>query len=147
MNYSKLYIALLGVTVISSSFIFDLNQNQESPESILAGGQAKSWRLTKETFNGNDITAMRYKDCDLDNAYTFYADTRFVEIEGVSKCSPNNSDTIRVGNWKLTNDKTMLVIQSNIDTLTFHIDTLTSANATGTIQTTQGAFQSTFVAY
>jgi hypothetical protein len=146
MNYSK-FLILFIVSVVSTSFIVSVSQKASTPESTLAGDNVKSWRLIKESFNGNDITALRYSGCNLDNEYKFYSDSRFVEIEGATKCSENAPDSIRVGNWRFTNDKKMLIIESDVDTLSFHIDTLTSTQAMGTIYAIQGNFQSTFVVY
>lgn len=134
---------VISCMVIISAFKIE----GETLEYLLAGSSFKQWKLTKETMNGTDITSSRYNNCDLDNLYRFSANRAFLETEGATKCISENPDTIRIGTWGFNEDKTVLKIYSNVDTLSFSINSLTNTQAVGThTTTTHGVFQNTFIA-
>src|SRR5687768_9344598 len=64
----------------------------------LAGEDSKSWHVTTYFIGGVDYTFL-FQDCSLDNIQNFYADGRYIEVEGATKCDPSAPDIFDQGTY------------------------------------------------
>ncbi|MFY0674585.1 MAG: lipocalin family protein [Bacteroidia bacterium] len=109
--------------VISLAFLLSIyscgtNGSDEQPEPeftqsqlALHGGDSKFWMLTKENYNGIDITAS-YKACELDNVYIFDKyDNQSIDA-GATKCQDNPEPDVKRGYYKLDEVNNTLEIGS-----------------------------------
>jgi hypothetical protein len=107
---------------------------------------SKSWKITKETWGGSDITSS-ISACDLDDIIKFYRSGVYVELEGATKCNSTDPDTVDSGTWAFNAAQDSIFITSSGSVDKEKIKTLTTS--TMELSNTDpnfGEFISTFTA-
>jgi hypothetical protein len=107
-----------------------------SKVKMLCGQHSKKWKLSKELINDIDVTHQRFRNCVLDDIYVFVNDKSFVRLENLNKCSSTSPDTIGVGRWSFNPPHETLVIYTNVDTITYTIESLTDTKAIARVKDT-----------
>ena len=84
----------------------------KTTDKLLVGNKCNSWIYTKYIINGNDISEF-VAPCLLDNIITLTADGQYIETEGATKCSPEESDIHNQGKFEVTDcEKPILFLTS-----------------------------------
>lgn len=106
----------LAFLLVLTGFLFDSCKDDDTPpppppasiynetELSLHNGDQKRWTLTKELFNGTDITSS-LKDCELDNVYIFEAPDNYNIDAGGTKCPENPEADVRRGYFEFGTDQ------------------------------------------
>jgi hypothetical protein len=110
-------------TVIAFTFLLSLSLYQckkddghlpnpiPSREEMIAGKSSKSYKLTKEIINGQDVTNEQ-DPCELDDIIVFKTNHTWENHSGATKCDPNESDLLDSGIWELNKTKDSIIIDS-----------------------------------
>lgn len=88
---------------------------------FLAGHYSKNWQVVKYLLNGEDVTTLLFGECSLDNVQTFYADGRYIETEGLTKCNPSDPDIFDQGPYNFNNNCTQFNLVSSHLVVNFDI--------------------------
>ncbi len=100
--------------------------NYTTKELALHGGNSKYWVLTKELYNGTDITAS-YQECEIDNVYIYDKYDNYSIDAGPTKCTNNPEPDVSRGVYELDETANTLTITRPDSTLTANILALESS--------------------
>ena len=126
-------LIILSFVAIAIVYSCGSNEPDEPTESeftqtelALHGGDSKYWILSKETFNGVDITAS-YLECELDNVYIFDKYENHSIDAGSTKCENNPEPDVKRGYYKLDEANSTLEIGSSDTIYTVRIMELSTS--------------------
>ena len=112
MKFIKYCLFIVAATFFVSSCGNDdpptVDENPTSAYSTLElslhDGDEKRWTLTKEVFNGTDITGS-FDACELDNVYIYDIFDVYGIDAGASKCEVNPEEDFRRGYFELNEEE------------------------------------------
>jgi hypothetical protein len=124
-------LAILSLMVSIYSCGTDDTDEQPEPEFTqtqlsLHGGDSKYWVLTKENYNGVDITAS-YQECELDNVYIFDKYDNHTIDAGPTKCENNPEPDVSRGYYELDEANNTLEIGSADTSYTVNVIELSTS--------------------
>jgi hypothetical protein len=115
-NIKLLITALAFITFFSACKKDDAPVKPKTKKEMISSEAGKKWRLSAYTMTytaggvkeTEDMLA-DYDACELDNIIILFANKKYEEREGATKCDPSDSDLIDSGTWDLRNNDSELV--------------------------------------
>ena len=127
-NFRLLVMALSLVTFFSACKKDDAPIKTKTKSEMISSTSGKSWKLVTSTMSlekdGKTETENMledYEPCDLDDLYILFADKKYEEKEGATKCDPSDNDLIGSGTWELRNNDTEFILNSGNGGLEYKI--------------------------
>jgi hypothetical protein len=123
----KIHVLLFLVVVTVAGFLSGCKKKDDakplSKAELLASTTSKKWKLIALTaatplgsfdlFDKNNLSQVYLEDCQKDNVYIFYADKKYEEDEGATKCDSTDPQKADSGTWSISADETKLTISSS----------------------------------
>jgi hypothetical protein len=127
-NLRLLTVALAFVTLFSACKKDDAPAKPKTKAEMISNTSGKKWKLVASTMSItiNGITQTEdmledYEACELDNLSILFADKKYEEREGATKCDPTDSDLIGNGTWDLRKNDTEFVLTSDGDSYEYKV--------------------------
>jgi hypothetical protein len=115
-NIRLLITALAFITLVSACKKDDAPVKPKTKTEMISSTSGKKWKLTVSTMSYTAGGVTETEDmlegseaCELDNIVILFADKKYEEREGATKCDPSDKDLIDSGTWDLRNNDTELV--------------------------------------
>ena len=115
-NIRLLITALAFITLVSACKKDDAPVKPKTKTEMISSTSGKKWKLTVSTmsYTAGGVTEIEdmlegSEASELDNIVILFADKKYEEREGATKCDPSDSDLIDSGTWDLRNNDTELV--------------------------------------
>lgn len=108
---------VIAITILLSLSMYQCKKddgnlpNPLSREEMIAGKSSKSYKLTKQIFNGVDVTNDQ-DPCDRDDILKFKTNHTWEDHSGAIKCDPNDPDLIDSGEWHLNKTQDSIYLDS-----------------------------------
>jgi hypothetical protein len=114
MNYFRFILpALAFITLFSACKKDDAPVKPKSKAEMISSPSGKKWKLTVSTVSlikgavtETESMLEDYEACELDNVFILFADKKYEEREGATKCHPSDNDLVDSGTWTLKNNDT-----------------------------------------
>ena len=127
-NFRLLAITLSLLTFFSACKKDDAPIKTKTKSEMISSTSGKQWKLVASTVTyiqdgetETDNMLEDYEACELDDLYIMFADKKYEEREGASKCDPTDSDLMNSGAWELRNNDTELVFTVNGNELVYKV--------------------------
>jgi hypothetical protein len=132
-NFRLLITALAFITLFSACKKDDAPIKPKTKAEMISSTSGKKWKLVASTMSlvipgkptETEDMLEDYEPCELDNLSILFADKKYEEKEGATKCDPSDSDLIGSGTWDLRNNDTEFVITSDGDSFEYKVVEIT----------------------
>ncbi|MBI1184916.1 hypothetical protein GC194_11635 [bacterium] len=113
-------------------------------ELALQGGEEKYWLLSKELYNGEDITAS-FQPCEMDNVFKFDIYKNYSVDAGPTTCENNPEPDVVRGSYELDETKNTLKISTKDSVFTATLLDLETSKLRWQVEVGGETIEQTFV--